>query len=171
MYLYQPGRKPSRQFRYDIMMFGPDPHGEPMALQLALTTDECSHPRRAVDVVGRIMCSESVPMVNATAIVVANRTGTGPQQIYLGMTNNDGTYRETAFIGYGTRGYEVLDMVLMFVNTCGDKVGQRHMRKCRKMGRRKAPQLFFLKTWKYHARQEALHCQCQRNFEAKIGQT
>ncbi|KAH7708897.1 hypothetical protein AAVH_23835 [Aphelenchoides avenae] len=133
MYLYQPGRKPSRQFRYDIMMFGPDPHGEPMALQLALTTDECSHPRRAVDVVGRIMCSESVPMVNATAIVVANRTGTGPQQIYLGMTNNDGTYRETAFIGYGTRGYEVLDMVLMFVNTCGDKNPLPHYAACTKI--------------------------------------
>ncbi|KAH7719196.1 hypothetical protein AAVH_13354 [Aphelenchoides avenae] len=124
MYLYQPGRKQSRQFRYDVMLFGTDTDGEATRPQPGDTADECFHRRLAVEVFGRIMCNASVPMVSATVTVVANRTGPRPAPVYAGRTDNNGDYRATPVVGFVATRSEMHDMVLVFENTCDDPVGQ-----------------------------------------------
>lgn len=138
MYLYQQGRKPSRQFHYDIMMFGPDVHRE--GLQPGASSDECFHSRLAVDLLGLITCNASVPAVNATVIIVANRTSEGPLVKNAGATDAKGVFQEAVvFDDEALRINGIQDVLLMFTNVCDNAVGPIintvHLRRVKKSGR------------------------------------
>ncbi|KAH7719197.1 hypothetical protein AAVH_13355 [Aphelenchoides avenae] len=120
MYLHRPGRKPSRQFNYDIILVGPPPHDADLELRPEFASDECFHPRLAVALSVRIMCNESVPMDNAHVLLVVNRTSDGPVAIDVAVTADTGVYEGPAFLGADTRLNEVQNMILVFTNACGD---------------------------------------------------
>lgn len=103
------------------MMFGPDAHRE--GLQPGASTDECFHRRLAINLLGLIMCNASVPAVNTTLFVVANRTTEGPLVKNVGTTDNEGSFQDTVLFDDETARGEIQEVLLLFTNACDNTVG------------------------------------------------
>ncbi|KAH7703344.1 hypothetical protein AAVH_29482, partial [Aphelenchoides avenae] len=76
IYLYKPGRRPSRPFSDNITLIGPS--GLPEGVSFALGADVCFHRQLAVAVEGTVMCTSSKPMASAhMELLVQRKNGPG----------------------------------------------------------------------------------------------
>ncbi|KAH7719195.1 hypothetical protein AAVH_13353 [Aphelenchoides avenae] len=124
IYLYKPGRRPSRPFSDNITLIGPS--GLPEGVSFALGADVCFHRQLAVAVEGTVMCTSSKPMASAhMELLVQRKNGPGwhVTEVLDGlsqlMTEKDGSYRKTISPGSVKDRDEIKGLVIWFANTCG----------------------------------------------------
>ncbi|KAH7708896.1 hypothetical protein AAVH_23834, partial [Aphelenchoides avenae] len=125
MYLYKPGRGPTRPFSANFTLLGP--RIEANGFNYGDDTDTCFHQRLAVSVQGTIMCNASVPMAFARmAVMVLVKTVNGTQwkltEVLGGsstfMTDKDGSYETSASPGPVRDHNEFERLRLWFENAC-----------------------------------------------------
>ncbi|KAH7719194.1 hypothetical protein AAVH_13352 [Aphelenchoides avenae] len=99
MYLYKPGRKPSRPFRYDVMLDSPDPNGKDQALVSVEEEDLCFHRRLAARATGRIMCNKTLPMLYSKVMATVKSSGNWNDDTVTsdGIIRENGTYEVTVW--------------------------------------------------------------------------
>ncbi|KAH7719193.1 hypothetical protein AAVH_13351 [Aphelenchoides avenae] len=118
VYLYKPGRKPSRPFRYDVML---EPSGKDPALVPVDDDDTCFHRRLAANANGRLMCNSTTPMVNASLSARINISGHWFTSVLISnkfITDANGTYDVIVWVGDVALRHDIDEIQLMIASTC-----------------------------------------------------
>lgn len=120
MYLYKPDRKPSRPFRYDVMLDGSEPDGKDPVLVSVDEEDSCFHRRLAARATGSIMCNKTMPMAYGKVYATAKINGNWSLDIETsdGVVRTNGIYEVTVWAGDVADRHHIEEMRLSIVSIC-----------------------------------------------------
>ncbi|KAH7680132.1 hypothetical protein AAVH_41497, partial [Aphelenchoides avenae] len=123
MYLYKPDRNPSRPFRYDVMLYSPEPNDKDQALVSVDEKDSCFHRRLAADAKGRLTCTATTPMVNASVWARVKISGSWSKGVLTTskyITDANGTYDVIVWVGEAAVRHSVDEILLVINGTCSN---------------------------------------------------